>query len=87
MISLEIKEPILMLIFYQSTLEMKEMVLNAWIDERGRVLRQETPLPGLVLEQASSADAISVETIASLKLSKLVEGLQGPSILNLFTSR
>lgn len=64
-------------------MEMNELILNAWIDDRGRVLRQETPFPGLILEHAVSSDAISSATIEPFDLSLLLKGGQAPSFLNL----
>lgn len=41
------------------SISFRDLSLNAWMDDSGRVLRQETPF-GLVLEGASSHDAIRV---------------------------
>lgn len=53
------------------SMSFRDMELHAWLDDSGRVLRQETPF-GLILEAASNHDAIRVPSENAVSPSALL---------------
>jgi len=61
------------------TMELEDVTLRAWVDEFGRVLRQETPL-GFHLEYSTSSQAVQVPDDAALDLNTFLSSSPLPSL-------